>query len=77
MEGNGATVARAGRAAHEPASHELVDEGPGDILVFLPGEREIRDTADVLTGERWGRGPGSEVDVVPHSQTVTSTLSYQ
>ena len=24
-------------------------EGPGDILVFLPGEREIRDTADVLT----------------------------
>ncbi len=27
---------------------ELVREGPGDILVFLPGEREIRDTADVL-----------------------------
>ncbi len=27
---------------------ELVAEGPGDILVFLPGEREIRDTADAL-----------------------------
>jgi ATP-dependent helicase HrpA len=27
---------------------ELVREGPGDILVFLSGEREIRDTADVL-----------------------------
>jgi len=29
---------------------ELSGEGPGDILVFLSGEREIRDTADLLTG---------------------------
>ncbi len=29
---------------------ELSAAGPGDILVFLPGEREIRDTADALTG---------------------------
>jgi ATP-dependent helicase HrpA len=27
---------------------ELTKEGPGDILVFLSGEREIRDTADAL-----------------------------
>ncbi|GAA1848825.1 ATP-dependent RNA helicase HrpA [Asanoa iriomotensis] len=27
---------------------ELAAEGPGDILVFLSGEREIRDTADAL-----------------------------
>jgi ATP-dependent helicase HrpA len=27
---------------------ELYTEAPGDILVFLPGEREIRDTADAL-----------------------------
>jgi ATP-dependent helicase HrpA len=27
---------------------ELTTEGPGDILVFLSGEREIRDTADAL-----------------------------
>jgi ATP-dependent helicase HrpA len=27
---------------------ELSREGPGDILVFLSGEREIRDTADAL-----------------------------
>jgi ATP-dependent helicase HrpA len=27
---------------------ELVAEAPGDILVFLSGEREIRDTADAL-----------------------------
>jgi ATP-dependent helicase HrpA len=32
---------------------ELRAEGPGDILVFLSGEREIRDTADALTGDRY------------------------
>ncbi|MEV0272162.1 ATP-dependent RNA helicase HrpA [Hamadaea sp. NPDC050747] len=31
------------------AVDELAAEGPGDILVFLSGEREIRDTADALT----------------------------
>ncbi len=30
------------------AVQELCAEGPGDILVFLSGEREIRDTADAL-----------------------------
>jgi ATP-dependent helicase HrpA len=30
------------------AVEELSAEGPGDILVFLSGEREIRDTADAL-----------------------------
>src|SRR5271167_2391424 len=29
---------------------ELERDGPGDILVFLSGEREIRDTADALKG---------------------------
>ncbi|MCP1726800.1 ATP-dependent helicase HrpA [Natronospira proteinivora] len=28
---------------------ELWREGPGDVLVFLPGEREIRDAADYLS----------------------------
>jgi len=37
---------------------ELRREGPGDILVFLPGEREIRDTADAL-GKR--DFPGIEI----------------
>jgi ATP-dependent helicase HrpA len=32
------------------AVDELSTEGPGDILVFLSGEREIRDTADLLAG---------------------------
>ncbi|HSR86218.1 MAG TPA: ATP-dependent RNA helicase HrpA, partial [Streptosporangiaceae bacterium] len=35
---------------------ELRREGPGDILVFQSGEREIRDTADALADE-----PGLEV----------------
>ncbi|KOV90151.1 ATP-dependent helicase [Nocardia sp. NRRL S-836] len=33
------------------AVHELQAEGPGDVLVFLSGEREIRDTADALKQE--------------------------
>ncbi|MFD5496654.1 ATP-dependent RNA helicase HrpA [Streptomyces sp. NPDC127091] len=35
------------------AVEELVAEGPGDILVFLSGEREIRDTADALTKKQY------------------------
>ncbi|CAM3875065.1 ATP-dependent RNA helicase HrpA [Kibdelosporangium persicum] len=31
------------------AVDELAAEGPGDVLVFLSGEREIRDTADALS----------------------------
>ncbi|MDA5319367.1 ATP-dependent RNA helicase HrpA [Vibrio cholerae] len=31
------------------AVDELCDEGLGDILIFMNGEREIRDTADVLS----------------------------
>ncbi|MBB2902758.1 ATP-dependent helicase HrpA [Kineococcus radiotolerans] len=41
------------------AVRELAAEGPGDVLVFLPGEREIRDTADALADlvkERGFRG---------------------
>ena len=40
------------REEEEQALADAVDEacreGGGDVLVFLPGEREIRDTADVL-----------------------------
>ncbi|GAA4923459.1 ATP-dependent helicase HrpA [Stackebrandtia albiflava] len=35
------------------AARELMAEGPGDILVFLSGEREIRDTAEALQKERF------------------------
>jgi hypothetical protein len=42
----------------DEAVSELLAEGPGDILVFLSGEREIRDTADALAGR-------DELDVLP------------
>ncbi|AXL89886.1 ATP-dependent RNA helicase HrpA [Streptomyces sp. CB09001] len=35
------------------AVEELMGEGKGDILVFLSGEREIRDTADALEKKRY------------------------
>ncbi len=46
------------------ACQELFRDGPGDILVFLPGEREIRDTAEALAGvaERLDR---RGVEIVP------------
>jgi ATP-dependent helicase HrpA len=36
------------------AIHELDAEPPGDVLVFLSGEREIRDTAEALAGLETG-----------------------
>jgi len=46
------------------AVDELCREGPGDILVFLSGEREIRDTAEALRGHDFPRSPGG-VEVLP------------
>lgn len=43
------------------ATHELCREGPGDILVFLSGEREIRDVADALRDEFKGRSVVTEI----------------
>jgi len=40
------------------AVDELCREGPGDILVFLPGEREIRDAAATLAQ---GKKPSFEI----------------
>jgi ATP-dependent helicase HrpA len=42
------------------AVEELLRERPGDILVFLSGEREIRDTADALEGRL-----RSSVEILP------------
>lgn len=41
------TVANSVRAA----LHEVSGIGPGDVLVFLAGEREIRECADLLDGD--------------------------
>ncbi len=37
------------------AVSEAHREGPGDVLVFLPGEREIREAADALRKHAFGR----------------------
>jgi ATP-dependent helicase HrpA len=46
------------------AVQELIGEGPGDVLVFLSGEREIRDAADALRAVRPSRVV-DEFDVLP------------
>ncbi|HXX84473.1 MAG TPA: ATP-dependent RNA helicase HrpA [Casimicrobiaceae bacterium] len=40
-------------------------EGPGDILVFLPGEREIRETAELLTRGLARRPYASAMEILP------------
>ncbi len=63
IDDDGETVVRDQTEAIVDAVRELSAEGPGDILVFLPGEREIRDTADALADlDRSGRGL---LEVVP------------
>lgn len=44
---------------------ELWREGPGDILVFLPGEREIRETADMLRRALARRPYAAAVEILP------------
>ena len=58
----GEVVVRDQTEAIVDAVKELSAEGPGDILVFLPGEREIRDTADALSDlAKVTRGGGTEI----------------
>lgn len=48
------------------AFDELRGEAPGDILVFLSGEREIRDTAEALQAHLQRSGaPAQQWEVVP------------
>jgi ATP-dependent helicase HrpA len=47
------------------AAEDLWREGPGDILVFLPGEREIRETADLLRGSLARRPYARDVEILP------------
>ncbi|PXW89687.1 ATP-dependent helicase HrpA [Nitrosomonas sp. Nm84] len=49
------------------AVDELIAFGPGDILIFLPGEREIRETAETLRKHHFDRlRPGlSGVEILP------------
>ena len=47
------------------AVETLWREGPGDILVFLPGEREIRETADVLRRALARRPYAAAIEILP------------
>jgi ATP-dependent helicase HrpA len=46
------------------AVEALCHEGPGDILVFLPGEREIRDTAEALAKSELSQTGQGALDVL-------------
>jgi len=47
------------------AADDLLRQGDGDILVFLPGEREIRDTADHLRKYQGRSAKLKHVEVLP------------
>ena len=47
-------------AAVRAAETALCEPGNGDILIFMPGERDIRETSDLLEG-RFGR----EAEIIP------------
>jgi ATP-dependent helicase HrpA len=63
VDEEGEVVVRDQTEAIVDAVRELAHEGPGDVLVFLPGEREIRDTADALSDVK--TDPGRALEVVP------------
>lgn len=44
---------------------ELGKEAPGDVLVFLSGEAEIRDAADALNGRFRGTGANQRTEILP------------
>ena len=46
------------------ACDEVNRIGPGDILVFLPGEREIRDAAEALRKHSFALG-GAQTEILP------------
>jgi ATP-dependent helicase HrpA len=65
------------------AIEELEREGPGDVLVFVSGEREIRDTADALQrriadGAAGRRGGGSATtEVLPLYARLSSAEQHR
>ncbi|GLU47713.1 ATP-dependent helicase [Nocardiopsis ansamitocini] len=62
------------------AVDELCAEGPGDILVFLSGEREIRDTADALDkhlGRRHPENSPHAVEVLPLYARLSSAEQHR
>jgi ATP-dependent helicase HrpA len=61
----GEPVVRDQTEAIDDAVGELVRDTAGDVLVFLPGEREIRDAADALQRRAAGRNGVGGFDLLP------------
>jgi ATP-dependent helicase HrpA len=59
------------------AVDELSAEGPGDVLVFLSGEREIHDTADALRQAAADRVRGQQVEVLPLYARLSSAEQHR
>ncbi|MGO9783798.1 MAG: ATP-dependent RNA helicase HrpA [Streptosporangiaceae bacterium] len=59
------------------AVDELSAAGPGDILVFLSGEREIRDTADALKERAGGPGHLGGLEVLPLYARLSTAEQYR
>jgi ATP-dependent helicase HrpA len=68
--GAGGSESRDQVTAITDAIGELEREGPGDILVFLSGEQEIRDTADALKGR-------ADTDVLPLYSRLSSAEQHR
>ncbi len=69
--GSGSAEERDQTQAVLDAVDELCAEGPGDVLVFLSGEREIRDTAEALRGHR------ADIDVLPLYARLSAADQHQ
>jgi ATP-dependent helicase HrpA len=81
IDDEGEVVVRDQTEAILDAVRELSAEGPGDILVFLPGEREIRDTSDALADvarqDRGVAGAGRSLEVVPLFSRLSATDQHR
>ncbi|WP_030484085.1 ATP-dependent RNA helicase HrpA [Nocardioides aequoreus] len=75
---DGEAVLRDQTEAIRDAVAELVRDTAGDVLVFLPGEREIRDAAEALSGLAEGRGNGvGGFDVLPLYARLSSKEQHR
>lgn len=67
------------------AVDELCSEGPGDILVFLPGERDIRDTEQALRDHLGNRAPRdishskspADIEILPLFARLSSAQQHR
>ncbi len=59
------------------AVDELSSEGPGDVLVFLSGEREIHDTADALRRVAGSPGERATLEVLPLYARLSSAEQHR